>query len=446
MRTSGRSIEMDLWQLSAATASRMMAAGELSCEEYTRSFVERIGARDSLVRAWAWVDPDHALRQARELDRQPRRSPLHGIPLGVKDVFNTADMPTQHNSPIYEGHRPGEDANAVAVLRACGAVILGKTETLEFASGGRKPLSRNPRNTGHTPGGSSTGSGAAVGDGMVPLALGTQTGGSTIRPAAFCGIYGMKPTFGRISFEGAKHYSVHLDTVGFFGRCSEDLWLLARAFRLVEKPEPAVLELRGMRIGVCETPLWNQAQPDAQAALLACARLLSAAGANVSEFVLPEAFSRLTEQQDIIMHEGGRGAFIPEYLGAHHLLHDDFRAKVENRRGFASAQMRSVLDEVAMRRIDFERVFGDLDAVLTLSAPGEAPEGIRSQGEATFNRMWTALHVPCINIPGMIGRTGLPIGIQLIQKRYEDEKLVEIAATVAREVDAGAVAAHELSQ
>ena len=196
---------MELWQIPAAQAATMIASGNLSCEEYTRAFVQRIRERDSLRRAWAWVDAEHAVRQARERDREPRRSPLHGIPLGVKDVFNTLDMPTQHNSPIYEGHRPGEDANCVAVLRAAGAVILGKTETLEFAAGGRKPLSRNPRNTAHTPGGSSTGSGAAVGDGMVPIALGTQTGGSTIRPASFCGIYGMTPTYGRLSFEGAKH-------------------------------------------------------------------------------------------------------------------------------------------------------------------------------------------------------------------------------------------------
>ena len=426
---------MELWQLPAAQASRLMAAGKLGCEEYTRAFVERIKERDALIRAWAWVDPEHALRQARERDREPRRGPLHGMPLGVKDVINTRDLPTQHNSPIYAGHRPGEDANCVAVLRAAGTVILGKTETLEFASGGRKPLSRNPRNTAHTPGGSSTGSGAAVGDGMVPLALGTQTGGSTIRPASFCGIYGMKPTYGRLSFEGAKHYSVHLDTIGLYGRSAQDLWLLAQAFRLTDSPEPQAAAVRGLRIGLCETPLWDQADSDAQTALHEAARTLAAAGAKVLPLVLGEPFSRLTEQQDVIMHEGGRGAFLPEYFSAGHLLHDDFRAKVENRRGFTAEQMRSVLDEVALRRIDFERAFGELDAVLTLSATGEAPVGLESQGLATFNRMWTALHVPCISVPGLTGRTGLPIGMQLIHKRYEDERLLRTAAAVAQVLD-----------
>jgi Asp-tRNA(Asn)/Glu-tRNA(Gln) amidotransferase A subunit family amidase len=418
-----------------------MTAGKLTSEEYTRAFLTRIAERDPLIRAWAWVDAENALRQARERDREPRCSPLHGIPFGAKDVLNTRDMPTQHNSPIYAGHCPGEDANCVGVLRGAGAVLLGKTETLEFAAGGRKPLSRNPHNPGHTPGGSSSGSGAAVGDAMVPIALGTQTGGSTIRPAAFCGAYGMKPTFGRISFEGAKHYSVHLDTIGFYGRSAQDLWLVAQAFRLAGGEEPQAFGVADLRIGLCETPMWRDAAEDAREALHLAGRRLVEAGAKVTPLVLSEPFNRLTEQQDVVMHEGGRGAFLPEYLAAGHLLHDDFRAKVENRRGFTAAQMRSVLDEVALRRIDFEREFGDLDAVLTLSAPGEAPEGIQSQGLATFNRMWTALHVPCVNVPGLLGRSGLPIGIQLIQRRYEDEKLLRVAAAVATVLDPGSATA-----
>ena len=426
---------MELWRLSAAEASGLMAAGKLTSEDYTRAFLGRIAERDPLIRAWAWVDAEDALRQARERDREPRRGPLHGIPFGAKDVLNTRDLPTQHNSPIYAGNRPGEDANCVAVLRGAGAVLLGKTETLEFAAGGRKPLSRNPHDPGRTPGGSSSGSGAAVGDAMAPIALGTQTGGSTIRPAAFCGTYGMKPTFGRISFEGAKHYSAHLDTIGFYGRSAQDLWLVAHAFRLAGSAEPQDCPVADLRIGLCQTPMWSEAAEDAREALHQAGRMLAQAGAKVAPLVLTEPFDRLTEQQDAIMHEGGRGAFLPEYLAAGHLLHDDFRAKVENRRGFSAGQMREVLDAVALRRIDFEREFGDLDAVLTLSAPGEATAGIQSQGLATFNRMWTALHVPCVNIPGMRGRAGLPIGMQLIQRRYEDEKLLRVAAAIATVLD-----------
>ncbi|MEO8655764.1 MAG: amidase, partial [Ramlibacter sp.] len=410
---------MEPWRLTAAGAAALMEQGRLSSEAYVRAFLERISARDPIVRAWSWLDPQATLAWARERDREPRRGPLHGIPFAVKDVINTRAMPTQHNSPIYEGHRPGEDANCVAVLRASGAVLLGKTETLEFASGGRKPLSRNPRNLAHTPGGSSSGSGAAVADGMAPLALGTQTGGSTIRPAAFCGVHAMKPTFGRISFEGARHYSVHLDTVGWYGRCVDDLWLLAKAYRLVDAPRLQAPDAQGLAIGLCETPMWSQASADAQEALHRAADMMARVGVKIHPLVLPPPFSTLTDEQDVLMHEGGRSAFLPEYLRAHHALHADFIAKVENQRGFHAEQMRQVLDAVAARRVEFERFVQPYDAVLTLSAPGEAPLGLVSQGQATFNRMWTALGVPCINLPGMTGRTGMPIGMQLVHQRYE---------------------------
>lgn len=426
---------MDLWKLSAAEASDLMAAGRLTSEAYTRALLDRIDERNPVTQAWAYVDADDALRQARERDREPRRSRLHGIPLGVKDVINTRRLPTQHNSPIYVGHRPAEDANCVAVLLALGAVLLGKTETLEFASGGRVPPTRNPHDTSRTPGGSSSGSGAAVADGNVPLALGTQTGGSTIRPASFCGVYGMKPSFGRISFEGVKHYSVLLDTIGLYGRSAEDLWMLCHGFRLTGADKPAVPGIKGLRLALCETPMWHTATDDAKAALHEAARLLSAAGATVSTLTMAEPFGNLTSQQDAIMNEAGRSAFLPEYLTAHHLLHDDFRAKVENRRGFTGEQMRDAIDQVALRRIEFERELQQVDAVMTLSAPGEATPGIQSQGEASFNRMFTALHVPCISVPGMKGRSGLPIGIQLIQRRYEDERLLQVAAAVAQVID-----------
>lgn len=426
---------MELWQLSAAQASNLMAEGRLTSEAYTRALLARIEARNPVTHAWVHVDPAIALTQARERDREPRRSRLHGIPVGIKDVIAARLMPTQYNSPIYVGHQTAEDANSVAVLLAAGAVLLGKTETLEFACGGRVPPTRNPHDTARTPGGSSSGSGAAVADGTAPITLGTQTGGSTIRPASFCGVYGMKPTFGRISFEGAKHYSVHLDTIGFFGRSAEDLWMVAQAFRMASGDAPAMPAIKGLRLGLCETPSWGTASDDAKAALHEAARRLAAAGAIVTPLRLPEPFNWLTEQQDVIMNEGGRGAFIPEYMNHPDLLHDDFKAKVENRRGFTAAQMRDVLDQVALRRIDFERAMGDLDAVLTLSAPGEATMGIQSQGEASFNRMFTALHVPCISVPGMKGASGLPIGIQLIQRRYEDEKLLAVAAAVASVID-----------
>jgi Asp-tRNA(Asn)/Glu-tRNA(Gln) amidotransferase A subunit family amidase len=417
--------------LTAAQASRQIASGALTCEAYARAFLERIETLDPEVRAFTWVDRARVLAAARERDRELRRGPLHGIPFAVKDVIDTEDAPTQHNSPIHQGRRTLQDAHCVAVLRASGAVMLGKTDTLEFAAGGRRPLTRNPRDLSRTPGGSSSGSGAAVAAKMAPLALGTQTGGSTIRPAAFCGVHGMKPTLSRISFEGTKHYSHHLDTIGLYGRCVEDLWLMCAAYRIVDASELQRPDERTLRVGLWPTPLWSEADADAQRALDAAAALFSKAGVQIVPVTLSERFDSLTDAQDALMHEGGRAAFLPEYLTRRDLLHPDFVEKVENRRGYTAERMRAALDLVSDCRREFEASFGRYDAVMTLSAPGEATPGLTSQGLANFNRIFTAMGVPCVSLPGMLGDDGLPIGIQLIERRYEDERLLRVAAALS---------------
>ncbi len=426
---------MKLWQLSAAQASQAMAQGTLTSAQYTGACLERIAEHEPLVRAWAHVDPELAMAQARRCDLELRRSAIHGIPIGFKDVIRTRDLPTRHNSPIYANHQPNEDASCVATLRALGAVIMGKTETLEFACGGNFPPTRNPHDLGRTPGGSSSGSGAAVAGGMVPLTLGTQTGGSTIRPASFCGVFGMKPTLGRIATEGMKSYSVHLDTIGLFGRSVADLRLLANAYRMTEKPDAPPPPVRGLRIGLCRTRLWDQAEPAGQAALEAAATLLRAAGATLSELTQSAQFEDINRYQDEIMQDGGRSAFLPEYYASNALLHEDFKAKVHNHLGLTPEMMRKALDTVALCRIEFEQAMDGLDAVLTLSAPGEAPPGLHTQGMATFNRLWTALQVPCISIPGMTGANGMPIGMQLVHRRYDDERLLDVAQAVATVLD-----------
>ena len=413
----------------------MLSRGAITSTQLTRSLLDRIEAREGQIQAWVYLNAEHALAQAQACDRAPRKSPLHGVSVGFKDVTHTADMPTQHNSPIYKNHQPAEDAECVGILRALGAVIFGKTQTLEFACGGNSPPTQNPWDLARTPGGSSSGSAAAVADGMVPLTLGTQTGGSTIRPAAFCGVYAMKPTYGRASLEGVKHFSPHLDTLGFFSRSVDDLILLADAFNLTDRPALPSTNIQGLRIAVCETPMWPQADADAQSALHEAAGLLAQAGAAVKRLVLSAPFDALTAQHDTLMQDGGRGAFLAEYLAQPALLHDDFKRKVNNQFGITAQQMREVLDAAALRRIDFEREMGDADAVLTLSAPGVAPLGLETQGMATFNRIWTALHVPAISLPGMRAPNGLPIGLQLVQRRYEDAKLLQVASAVAQVLD-----------
>ena len=411
-----------------------MVAGQLTSQRYVAACLQRIAEREPLIRAFAHVAAEGALAEAKRRDRETRRGPLHGIPIAIKDVIDVAGMPTQHGSPLFTGYQPARDADCIALLRAAGGVILGKTETLEFAAGGRKPPTRNPHNPAHTPGGSSSGSAAAVADGMVPLALGTQTGGSTIRPAGFCGVYAMKPTFGRISMEGVKHYSPQLDTVGLFARSAADLGLLARGCGLVPKAlrAPAI---KGLRIGLCETPMWNEASNDAKAVLQAAGDALSKAGATVRRVTLPPAFAQINSRHDVLMEGDGSvgfkalNALYPRRLAA------DLKAIAENRRGFTPMQLRAAQDYLAARRVEFEKLFGRIDALLMLAVPGEAPAGLESQGLALFNRMGSALHVPCIAIPGGRGASGLPIGVQIKRPRYDDEQLLAIAETVAAVLD-----------
>jgi Asp-tRNA(Asn)/Glu-tRNA(Gln) amidotransferase A subunit family amidase len=244
-------------RLSVTEAAVAIAAGNLTSEDLVRDCLARIEKREPVVRAWAALDPYRAIAEARELDRHFSRNgavgPLHGIPVGIKDMIDTADLPTQHNSPLYRGHRPGQDAACVAVLRAAGAMILGKTETVEFAAGGRKAPTTNPHDRCRTPGGSSSGSAAAVADFHVPLAFGTQTGGSLIRPASFCGLYALKPSWGLVSREGAKLASLSCDTIGWYAREISDLSLVAQVFQVVST-RPTAPSTSALRIAICPSP------------------------------------------------------------------------------------------------------------------------------------------------------------------------------------------------
>src|SRR4051794_5921366 len=266
------------WQLTATEARAKLQEGRLTAEALVRSCLERIAAREPVVKAWNFLDPALVIADAREADKAYVRGVLHGLPIGVKDMIDTADMPTTHNSPIYQGLRQGRDAACVAVARGEGAVILGKTDTVEFAAGGRRALTRNPHDPTRTPGGSSSGSGAAVADGMLPLAFGTQTGGSLIRPASFNGVYGMKPTHGVVNSEGAKRYSHTLDTIGWYGRAPGDLRLVAEAFRLFGLDVPLGKPLRQLRVALCRGPNWHLAAPESQEAVLLAGKRLADAG------------------------------------------------------------------------------------------------------------------------------------------------------------------------
>jgi Asp-tRNA(Asn)/Glu-tRNA(Gln) amidotransferase A subunit family amidase len=428
-----RSPILTLHRLSVAEAAVAIAAGDLASEDLVRDCLARIEKREPVVRAWASLDPRRAIAEARELDRHFARNgavgPLHGIPVGIKDMIDTADLPTQHNSPLYRGHRPGQDAACVAVLRAAGAVILGKTETVEFAAGGRKAPTTNPHDQRRTPGGSSSGSAAAVADSHVPLAFGTQTGGSLIRPASFCGLYALKPSWGLVSREGAKLASLSCDTIGWYAREVSDLSLVAQVFQVVSTTATAP-STGALRIAICPSPQIDHAAAETRAALERGAERLAAAGASCEHLTLPPPFSRLVDAHECIMLAETRAAFLAEYRRAPHLLDDDFKARVENRSGVTAQQLRDAYDLAGECRAAFNRLAAPYDAILTPAAVGEAGIGLADTGDHVFNRVWTLLHVPCVAVPGFTGPNGLPVGLQLVGRRFEDAQVLAAAQTV----------------
>ena len=421
----------DLFRLSAIQAIEQLAAGTISAEALVRSCLDRIAAREPAVQAWVCNDAEAALSQARAIDRSKTRGALAGIPFAVKDVIDTCELPTQCNSPIYRDHRPRADASCVALARAAGGIVLGKTVTTEFASRVPGPT-RNPHNPAHTPGGSSSGAAAAVADCMVPLAFGTQTGGSVIRPAAYCGVVGYKPSFGTINGAGLKHLSESLDTIGVMARTVADCALLvnvtsARAIPDFEAP-------RAPRIGVCHTVRRNDASNETHALIERTATTLSGHGAQVRAFELPAQFDHLYDDQPVISGFEAARAFgherrvHPDLLSAHLRNHiDTFAVLPRARYGDA---MRRARDSRRM----FSQIMGDagLDVLLTPSAPGEAPQGLGHTGEALFNRIWTLLGVPCVTLPVGRGPLGLPLGVQLVADYDEDERLLACAHWVLR--------------
>lgn len=403
----------------------------MSVEAWVGECLARIAARDGVVRAWAHLCPETPLAAARRLDAAGPAGPLHGLPIGVKDVILTADMPTAYNSPIYRDFAPAIDAACVKLLRASGAVVLGKTETVEFAAAVRLAPTHNPLDPARTPGGSSSGSAAAVADGHVPVALGTQTGGSLIRPASYCGVFAIKPTWSRISRDGIRMYSATLDTLGWFARSVADLALVYAAL----VPDPPALplprrDLRGARIALCRTPFPERAEDYTRDGFDRTARILAAAGATVAPLTLPPRFADIDLIHRIIMRAEGRTAFLPEYRADHDLLNDHFRALVENTDGHDDGDLRDALDRAAALRVEFDALAGGHDAVLTYSVPGEAPVGLGNNGSADFNSLWTLLHVPCVNVPAFTGPNGMPVGLTVTGPRFADTQVMTMAGAI----------------
>ncbi len=413
-------------KLSAADALTQLRSGALTAEALMQACLDRAEERKS-VKAWIWLDPEQALAQARAADKAGRPGGLAGLPIGVKDIIDTGDMPTEHGSPIYRGNRPFADAASIALLRMAGATIMGKTVTTEFAN--RFPgATVNPHNPAHTPGGSSSGSAAAVADFQVPAALGTQTGGSVIRPAAFCGVVGYKPSFGEFTRSGIKMQCPNLDTLGIICRSVEDLPPL-RAALTDGTVRPIDRGVTAPRIGLCRTPIWDRADSATQGLIEQTASRLAAGGAKVTEITFPAAFADILEHHRRVANFEAARNYAYEYEQHFDQVSPILRDTVLTPgRKLPLAAYIEALEKAEAYRLYLDGVFGDVDVLLAPSAPGEALAGQDSTGDASFNSIWTLAWTPCVTLPAGTGPKGLPLGVQLIGPRFGDEALLSAAA------------------
>src|SRR5579871_770809 len=423
--------------LSALDLARRIEAGELTPRAVFARCVEAIAARDKDIGAFVvyldtWERAVGALEDpgltAPALGGPLTSSRLRGLPVAFKDIFATADLPTQYGSAIYAGYRPPADAAAVALTRRAGGIVIGKTVTTEMASmvPGR---TRNPHNLAHTPGGSSSGSAAAIAAAMVPLAFGTQTAGSVIRPAAFCGVAGFKPSYRLIPLVGVKDVAWHLDTAGLFGAGIADVAfaaaeILQRDLR-VDRAAPAA-----PRIALARTQLWPQATPAMQKALETAARIAQAAGATVSDVALPKILEDGHAAQFVIQDYETFRALAFEYDRHRDLIGKQLREQLDRGAAISADAYDAARRSASRARQVFADTMADYDVILTPSAPGAAPHGLDTTGDPAFNRLWTLLGTPCVNVPGLFDDEGLPLGIQIVGRFGRDRAALEAALFV----------------
>ncbi len=405
--------------ISLAELQRRIDSGDLSADAAINQSLQAIGAHDKTIGAFV-CRADTA--------RAASAGPLRGIAVGIKDIMDTADFPTEMGSAIYKGWRPRADASVVMMLKQAGATIIGKTTTTAFASLDPTPT-LNPRNHGHTPGGSSSGSAAAVAAGMIPLALGTQTGGSVIRPASFCGVAAIKPSFRLLPTVGVKCYAWTLDTVGLFAAGVEDV---ARGLSaMTGRPEllPGAAT-QVPRIGIVTQDFAGAPETEGGEALRVATAAAERAGAPVRALALPEIVAEAWRIQPVVQEFEARQALAWEYLTHYDAMAPLLRARLDESKGMTLAAYDDAIRIAGQARHALAGVFEQLDVLLSLSAPGAAPKGLGSTGDARFNRLWTLMGVPCVNIPAYVADGGLPVGVQVIARFGDDAGVLKAARFV----------------
>jgi amidase len=420
--------------MSAREAAAAIRAKEVTSLELVDACLRRIDEREPTVNAWAFIDPERARAAARACDAAEPSGPLHGVPVGIKDVIDTCDMPTEYGSTIHRGHRPSRDAACVSLIRRAGGIVLGKTVSTEFAMY-QPSKTVNPHNPGHTPGGSSSGSAAAVADRHVPLALGTQTSGSIIRPAAYCGVIGYKPTVGTFAIEGIKALASSLDTLGVLSRSLDDLSLMYEVFcgvDLAADPLPAC-EPGQVRLGFWQPP-FAEPSPDADGLRLAITRL-RAVGFEVASVVMPDSFASLNDVHAALMaYEVARNHLYEYEPERRALMGDSTTAVIEQGWNVSFEAYLRCREQTRQARIAFDQIAQSFDAILVPSATGEALAGTSWTGDPVFNRMWSLLGTPALTLPVGNGPNGLPIGVQLVGRRDSDRVLLDVARRLERAV------------
>ena len=443
---------MSLCQLGAAEAAEQIRSGAITSVELVEACLARIDEREETVQAWAYLDREFALKQAE--DRHTARQigeptgPMHGVPVGVKDIFDTRDMPTEDGTPLHACRRPYNDCTAVTLLREAGAVIMGKTVTTELAvyAPGK---TRNPHNPEHTPGGSSSGSAAAVADGMVPLAIGTQTNGSIIRPASFCGVFGFKPSHGFISRVGVLRQSTPLDHVGVFARSIEDAALITQClmrydendtdmrpratanFVATATQEPPLRP----NLGFVRSPAWDDADDDTKEAFT---ELCEHLGDAVQEMELPSVFGDALDLHRTIMEADLAKNLAKEYESGRDKLSDTLCEMIERGQKVLAVDYNRAVDRQASLNMALGEIFERVDAILTPAALAEAPRGLESTGSPVFCTIWTLCGTPAITLPLLEGSSGLPMGVQLVGRKGDDARLLRTAQWLVTDAMANA--------
>jgi Asp-tRNA(Asn)/Glu-tRNA(Gln) amidotransferase A subunit family amidase len=422
----------DLESLSATQAIKALSKREIRATDLLLSCLDRIGQKESLVKAWTSLGKENALARAKQLDKGAFQGILHGIPIGVKDLYDTYDLPTAYGSPIYANHYPVADAVSVALMRQAGGIILGKTVTTEFATF-KSGVTSNPHHPKHTPGGSSSGSAAAVADFMVPLATGSQTAGSIIRPASFCGVVGFKPSIGKVSIAGIKSLSVTLDTMGCFGRTIEDVGLGVAAMSGDHRLAKIEVLHNKPRIAICKTSNWSAAQKETATALAIARHAAEAiAKGTVDDLKLPKVCDGLTQAQSRVMLSEMSRSLLFERVHHAKKLSIQLSKQLSEGAAISCEQYAKDIQLANKAKGSVAELFnGEIDILIAPSAIGEAPNIKDGTGDPIFCRGWTLLGLPCININVTNGPNGLPVGIQLIAGPGKDHFLLSAARAFA---------------